>query len=146
MYNPPKFLTKKLLLEVLSEFDWTESYKIQDEDITVDGIKVRFPKCELYFCEGFESDMDVYLLDSSSKENDYKALFDLVYYVYRPKIESDSSFVSPKLNEYFSPCASLEKVKFELRDICILLQCYLMPCIKGDFTLLNEYKGNFGII
>ena len=144
MYNPPNFLTKEVLLEILQEFHWNSPFDIREEDITIDGIRVRFPKSILYFCEGFESDMSVYLLDTSLESNNYISSFELINYIYAPEVECSKFFVPPKLNNYFSPMASLEKVKFELRDICILLQCYLMPCIDGDFTLLNEYKGDFG--
>ena len=42
---------------VLDEYEWNSPYEIRDEDCTVDGIEVRFPKCTLLFEEGFESEI-----------------------------------------------------------------------------------------
>jgi hypothetical protein len=35
---------------------------------------------------------------------------------------------------------SWEVVKQGLHNICILLQAYLLPCIKGDFSWVKEYN------
>jgi hypothetical protein len=48
MYNPQTYLTKEVLSEVLAEFTWPDEYIINEEDCTVDGIKIRFPKCIIF--------------------------------------------------------------------------------------------------
>lgn len=46
----------------------------------------------------------------------------------------------PKLIDYFSPQASLDKVKNELRDLCTLLFTYFKPSLTGDFDWVATYR------
>ena len=138
MYNPPTFLTMQVLSDILDEFEWSELYTIKEEDWTIDGIKVRFSKCILYFREGFESNMSVYISKSDGKK--YWSSFELIHYIFAPVIEQEQTFKPLVLHKFFSPAASLEKVQFELRDLCIIVQTYLMDCLKGNFSLVDEYS------
>jgi hypothetical protein len=140
MYNPPTYLTSETLNQILAEFSWPSAFEIREEDCTVDGIKVRFPKCIVYFREGFESDISFYLANPILKDIKYWSSFDLIHYVYEPAIRNTPSFKEPALNNFFSPFASLEKVENGLRDICILIKTYLYPCIDGDYSLIEEYN------
>lgn len=142
MYSPPNFLTRMNLEEILNEFKWPEAYVIGDDSCTADGIEVSFPKCTIYFREGFESEMSLYFSHIETKTNYNLTLFDAIYYVFEKEAKRDLNFKEPKLIEYFSPQASLEKVKNGVRDICTLLQAYLLPCIEGDFSWVEKYKQN----
>jgi hypothetical protein len=108
--------------------------------VQVDGILVRFPACIVFFREGFESEMDFYLADPASSQDNYWSSFDLIYYVYRPALATDPLFKEPVLINLFSPHASLEKVENGIRDLCRLIQAFLLPCIQGDFRLIEAYR------
>jgi hypothetical protein len=140
MYNPPTFLTRQILDEILSEFKWPAPYTIGDDSCTADGVDVRFPKCTLFFVEGFESEMSLYFSHVETKTEYALTLFTAIHYVLDPQAKQDPNFQEPKLTGYFEPAASLEKVKNGLRDICLLLQTYLLPCIEGDFSWVEKYK------
>jgi len=43
------------------------------------------------------------------------------------------------LTGHSSPFASLKEVK-TIRDICILVQAYLLPCVESDFTWAERYQ------
>ena len=51
MYYPKEYMTVEVVSEVMSELEWPAPYTIE-EDLP-DGIAVLFPKCTLYFVEGF---------------------------------------------------------------------------------------------
>jgi len=140
MYNPPTFLTKEILIQVLNVFEWPASYEIHEEDCSIDGIEVKFPKCTLYFEEGFESEMRLSLANPLSVKNKYWTAFDLIHYIYAPICENSPNFQKPNYRNYFSAYATKEKVIFGLMDLCLSLQTYLLPCIKGDFSLANNIE------
>ena len=54
-------------------------------------------------------------------------------------MEKIDSFKAPVLHDFFSPFASLLKVQYGLRDLCILIQAYLLPCVKGDFIIIEDF-------
>ncbi|MNE69938.1 hypothetical protein D3C80_1656960 [compost metagenome] len=40
----------------------------------------------------------------------------------------------------FNEDPSLDKVKQGVKNICVLIQVYLLPCLKGDFSWVEDYK------
>jgi hypothetical protein len=48
----------------------------------------------------------------------------------------------PKLIDYFSPGASLDKVKNELRDLFTLLFTYFRSSLDGDFEWVATYRAH----
>jgi hypothetical protein len=48
----------------------------------------------------------------------------------------------PKLIDFFSPHASLDKVKNEVRDLCTLLFTYFRPSLDGDFEWVATYRAH----
>lgn len=142
MYNPPRFLDKSILDEVLSEFKWPALYIIGDDTCPSDGLEVSFPQCTLYFVEGFESDMSLRFSWEQTQTAFDLNLSDALY-IMRNEAIKNPAFKEPALTGYFEPGASLEKVKKGLRDICILLQAYMLPCLEGDFSWVNKYKEKF---
>ena len=46
----------------------------------------------------------------------------------------------PTLINFFSPQASLDKVKNEVRDLCTLLFTYFRPSLDGDFEWVATYR------
>lgn len=48
----------------------------------------------------------------------------------------------PKLIDFFSPHASLDKVKNEVRDLCTLLFTYFRPSLDGDFDWVATYRAH----
>ena len=140
MYNPPEFFTVEVLSEIVAEFTWPVSYTLDDS--YPDYIIVKFPKSNLCFYEGFESDMGLFFLNSDTKIGNKPnlKLFDALHYVLRPEAKARGDFKEVTLTGYSSPFASLEKVKNGIRDICILVQAYLLPCVEGDFTWVERYQ------
>lgn len=142
MYNPKKFLTKEILIEVLECYKWKENYEISEGDCSVDGIKVRFPKCILFFREGFESDMSLYLGDPYLRSIKYWSSFELINYVFVPELKVKGKPSKPKYLEGLFPFSSSEKVKFELNNLCIAIQYYLQDCLSGDFSWIDDIQKN----
>lgn len=140
MYYPETFLTKNLLLEVLNNYEWSEEYSIDDKDCSVDGIKVRFPRCILYFKEGFESEISLYIGNPLELTIRYWSLFELINNVFKPFLNSMNDLKEPNYLEGFYPFASREKVILELNNLCIASKFYLEACLTGDFHLVDNYQ------
>ena len=136
MYSPPTFLTPEVLAEVLAEFPWPMPYTLEDD--RPDGIEVCLPRCHLYVTEGFESNMDLKFLPESTGLDRSVSVGDALRV-----LETDPDRVmppEPKLIDFFSPGASLEKVKNELRDLLTLLFTYFRPSLEGDFSWVAYYR------
>jgi hypothetical protein len=133
--TPPTFLTPEVLTEVLAEFPWPAPFTLVDD--RPDGIEVRLPRCILYVTEGFESDMDLKFMPESTGLESSVSVGDAL----RELREDPNRTLPPrpKLIDYFSPQASLEKVKNELRDLCTLLFTYFRPSLDGDFAWVAGY-------
>jgi hypothetical protein len=136
MYNPPTFLTPEVLTEVLAEFPWPEPCKLDDD--RPDGIEICLPRCHLYVTEGFESSMSLkFLLESTGLDHSVSVADALAALRKDPERTLPPR---PKLIDYFSPQASLDKVKNELRDLCTLLFTYFEPSLTGDFEWVATYR------
>ena len=136
MYNPPTFLTPEVLAEVLAEFPWPAPYTLEDD--RPDGIEVRLPRCHLYVTEGFESNMELKFLPESTGLDRSVSVGDAL-----GALREDPNRVllpRPKLIDYFSPGASLDKVKNELRDLFTLLFTYFRSSLEGDFEWVATYR------
>jgi len=136
MYNPETFLTKELLVKVLDNYKWKDNYVIRKEDCTIDGIKVRFPKCILFFREGFESDISLFIGNPLVKNIKYWSSFELINNVFKTKEE----FRKLEYLDEFHPFASKEKVQLELHNLCIATKFYLQRCLSGDFKSVESYQ------
>jgi hypothetical protein len=137
MYDPPKFLTMDLLAEVLAEFQWPAPYTLEDE--LPDGIIVVFPRCRLFFVEGFESEMSLKFLPEDTGLDETVTLKHALVAL-RSDPERSGALPEPRLINYFSPKASEEKVRNGIRDLCTLVLTYLRPCLLGDFSWVERYK------
>src|ERR1043165_9678567 len=136
MYNPPTFMTPEVLGEILAEFSWPASYVLDDD--RPDGIEIRLPRCQLYACEGFESDMQLKFLPESTGLDRPVSIADAL-----ASLRKDPERTlppRPKLLDFFSPQASLDKVKNELRDLLTLLFTYFRPSLDGDFGWVPSYR------
>lgn len=135
MYNPPTFLTKEVLAEVLAEFSWPAPYTLHHG---LDGIEVWLPRCHLCVMEGFESDMDLAFLSESTGLESMVSVGDALRV-----LETDPDRVmppEPKLIDFFGGYASLDKVKNEVRDLLTLLFTYFRPSLEGDFGWTAYYR------
>ena len=138
MYSPPTFLTPGVLAEVLAEFPWPAPYTLEDD--RPDGIEIRLPHCNLYVTEGFESNMDMKFLAESTGLDRSVSVADAL-----AALHNDPGRVlppRPQLLDFFSPRASLDKVKNELRDLCTLLFTYFGPSLVGDFDWVTAYRAH----
>jgi hypothetical protein len=136
MYHPPTFLTPEVLAEVLAEFSWPAPYTLEDD--RPDGIEIRLPRCHLYATEGFESNMDLKFLSESTGLDTSVPVADAIAALRKDPQRTLPQ--SPTLIDYFSPQASLEKVKSELRDLLTLLFTYFEPSLRGDFDWVSAYR------
>src|SRR5262249_432771 len=112
MYDPPRFLTPAVLAEVMAEFSWPAPYTLKSD---FDGIEVDLPRCHPYVTEGFESETDLAFLPESTGLDEMVSVGDAL----RSKIADPNTTMppEPKLINFFSPEASLAKVKNDLRDL-----------------------------
>ena len=136
MYNPPTFLTPEVLAEVLAEFPWPAPYTLEDD--RPDGIEVRLPRCHLYVTEGFESNMELKFLPESTDLDHSVSVADAL-----AALREDPECAlppRPQLIDFFSPHASLDKVKNEVRDLCTLLFTYFRSSLEGDFSWVASYR------
>ena len=136
MYNPPIFLTPEVLAQVLAEFSWPAPYTLEDD--RPDGIEIRLPRCHLYATEGFESNMDLKFLSESTGLDTSVSVADAIAALRKDPQRALPQ--SPKLIDYFSSQASLEKVKNQLRDLLTLLFTYLEPSLSGNFDWVAMYR------
>ncbi len=138
MYSPPTFLTPEVLAEVLSEFQWPLSYTLEDD--RPDGIEVHLPRCHLYVTEGFESNMDLSFLPESTGLDHSVSVADALAAL---REDPDRTLPPrPTLINFFSPHASLDKVKNEVRDLCTLLFTYFRSSLDGDFEWVATYRAH----
>jgi hypothetical protein len=134
MYNPPTFLTLEVLSDVFAEFSWPAPYTLEEDP---DGIEVCFPRCHLYVTEGFESSMALEFLPQSNGLDHSVSMTDALAVL--REVPGRTLPAQPTLIDYFSPQASLEKVKNELRDLCTLLFTYFRSSLEGDFEWVAAY-------
>lgn len=139
MYNPKSYLSKEIILKELAQYSWANTATIDDQDCTVDGIKVRLPKCVIYFSEGFESDMSAYIADSTTEDIKYWPIFELTN-LQKNKKDSKEAELIILIND-ISPFASKKKVINGVKDICTTINSYLLQFIDGDFSLVKTNGG-----
>jgi len=138
MYSPPTFLTPEVLAEVLAEFPWPAPYTLEDD--RPDGIEVRLPRCHLYVTEGFESNMELKFLPESTGLDHSVPVADALAALREDPARSLPP--RPTLIDFFSPHASLDKVKNEVRDLCTLLFTYFRSSLDGDFEWVATYRAH----
>jgi hypothetical protein len=131
MYMPPTFLTVEVLKDVVSKFEWPAPYTFEDK--LPDGIILGFPKCHLFFSEGFESDMSISFLKSETGRPRLM-LPDAIRALEFAGTKVDTPDYGPS-----DGFASLQKVRTELHELCTLALAYLKPCILGDFSWVAAY-------
>lgn len=130
MYTPQHYLTMDVLAEVLAEREWPAPYRL--ENYLPDGIAAVFPKCTLFFEEGFESDMEVSFLVEDTGLDEPVTLKDILI--------SRGGVDTPGLINFFSPHASLDKVKNEVRDLCTIFMTHFRGMLDGDFAWVDDYR------
>ncbi|MBP9106491.1 MAG: hypothetical protein KBF56_07035 [Gemmatimonadaceae bacterium] len=125
-------LTRAVLTEVLAERAWPGPLRL--DDYLPDGIAMVLPKCTLFFEEGFESDMSVWFDADQVGLDEPVSLRDIM--ISRGGIET------PGLVRRFSPRASLDKVKDEVRDLCTILFTHFRSSLDGDFVWVPAYRAH----
>jgi hypothetical protein len=140
MYYPETFFNMNILKNILEEYNWPLEYTLQETN--GGDVIIIFPKCRIVISEGFESNMYAYFpnveIGRSNIQSNLK-IFDAIE-VLKPIRELTEGFVEPKgLVKNLEVEPSQEKVKQGLHNICILLQTYLLPCIEGDFSWVEDY-------
>jgi len=101
------------------------------EDWDPDGVGVVFAKCTLAFEEGFESEMQVRFVEVDGLD--------------RPVTLTEVAVAlggvsTPGLINYFSPAASLDKVKNGARDLCRILLTHFRSTVLGDPGWLDRVR------
>jgi len=135
-YNPPSYMTLEVLATILKEFKWPAPYTLEDD--LPDGIIMRFPNSNLYFREGFESEMRLEFLTEDTHTS-YNLQIGHALLVIVPESQRDGKPITPGLLDDLTPRASLEKVENQIRNLCKIVLYHLKPCILGDFSWVKEY-------
>lgn len=133
-YDDIEFMTLEMVYEILSEFSWPAVYEL--EDGLPDYICVQFPECGLTFNLGFEGRIHLRMW-SKNEINNWHSLDSALLVL---KEEADDNVTEPVLRAYHSEVPSTEKAQHDIRNICILLQTYLLPTILGDFSWVERYN------
>ena len=124
-------MTMDVLTEVLVEFEWPAPYTL--ENWLPDGIAVVFPKCSLFFEEGFESDIELTISAENTDLDKAMKLREIL-------IAMGGVGNTPGLINQFAPTASLDKVKNGIRDICTILLTHFKSSILGDISWVAAHK------
>lgn len=103
---------------------------------------MKFAKCSFLFVEGFESEIDVKFFNEQTNRDDNQSSLSIGHalMVLEHEAKKQNEFIEPELSNFFSPEASYEKVAHGVRNMCKLILAYLIPCIKGDFSWVEEYE------
>ncbi len=139
MYYPETYFKIDILNEILKEFDWPCPYETARSGA---DIVLYFPKCELLIIEGFDSHMYAVFPNCYTGRNDMQDSLKLsrAVGVIRDKKMKDPNYKDPLLHE-LDDDPSLDKVKDGIRNICILIQTFLLPCVvDGDFSWVDDYN------
>ena len=137
MNNPPRFLTIDVLSDILKDFQWPTTYELEDD--LPDGIVMQFPRCNLYFREGFAGDVEILFLTEDT-DTDANISLGEALLVIAPRAERGPGPLTPGLIDDTSIYGSLEKVQNGIRDLCTIVMYHLKPCILGDFSWVAQYK------
>ncbi|MFT3764413.1 MAG: hypothetical protein QM820_02680 [Minicystis sp.] len=134
MYQPEEYLTIEVLSEVVSQLDWPAPYTLEDE--LPDGISMIFPKCTLFFGEGFESEMYLkFIPEDTGLDNAVTLKEVLVALGGRPTPQL-------KLVDDGSSGASVATVKNGIRKLCTILLAHFRETLLGDFWWVEPYKAH----
>lgn len=145
MYYPETFFTKEVLKEALKQYKWPLQYKLQTTNSG--SVLIKFPKCSILVYEGFESHMDACFLNEETGRNNVQSslkLLDAVCVIRSThNLSINDSHLLKGVLRFIEGEPSLEKVNQGLKNICILMQVYLLPCIEGDFSWVQEYNRQY---
>ncbi len=139
--TPKKFLTMEVFSEIVDQYGWPAPYKL--EALSPQAILMQFPKCNLVFKEGFESEMYLYFLVSDTHSPYTLELGDAIS-VISPQAERNGKPVVEGLFNDNYPWPNLEKVQHGIHDICKIVLAHLTPCILGDWSWLPKHFEKMG--
>ncbi|NML22294.1 hypothetical protein HHL16_15525 [Pseudoflavitalea sp. G-6-1-2] len=144
MYNPETYFSKEVLERVLQQYDWPEKYELIKSPPS--SVIVRFSRCTVVFVEGFDSNMRAFFLNKDTGRNDMQGCLQVYDAVRALELthhltEADITLLEGAKSLPVFP--SLEKVEQGLRNLCIHLQVYLLPCIQGNFDWVSEYNRQY---
>lgn len=144
MYQTRSYFEINILKEILGQYIWPSNYTLQETNSG--DIVIRFPKCNLIVSEGFESTITAYFPNSETNRSNEQSVLDIFDAIDVVKLarELEDDFIQPiGLVKYVDVEPSLKKVKQGLNNICILLQTYLLPCLQGDYSWVDEYNKKY---
>jgi hypothetical protein len=131
MYMPEKFLTVDVLAEEVAKFQWPAAYKLVDYH--PDGIAMVFPKCTLFFEEGFESHMELMFLAKDTGLDNVVKLTEVL-------VSMGGVRGTPNLIDEGVGGASLETVQIGIHNICTIILAHFPRTPLGDFSWVEKYK------
>jgi hypothetical protein len=138
MYHSKKFLTAEVLSEVLSGFDWPAPYTLESK--LPDGILVKFPRCTLFFTEGFEGEMALHFLLPDDLGMGRSLTLDHALLAISPDPDGSGGVPTPGLLPDYEPEASLEKVQIGIHNLSKMVLTHLSSCLLGDFGWVDRYR------
>jgi hypothetical protein len=134
-----KFLTIDVMSEILAEFSWPASYTFDDS--YPPDIVLKFPQSKFIFLEDFESNIHLIFSNDDTKREPGRGNYKLGHAItiLLPEAKMNKDFQKPVLTDYSAEPPSLEKVKNSFRNLCVIMQTYLLPSIQGDFSWVERY-------
>ena len=138
-YEQDKFLTIAIMSEIMKEFLWPASFTF--DDTYPSEISVIFPKSKFLFVEDFDGNIHLIFSNDNTKRESGKGNYTLVeaMTILLPEAKLNKDFQKPILTDYSAEPSSLEKVKNSFRNLCIIMQTYLLPSVQGDFSWVERY-------
>lgn len=136
--NPSqRYLTISRLSEILAEYDWPDTYTIEDD--MPDGIMVAFSRSAFYFVEESDGCIQIRFLPRDTKGHPGLHIGHALM-VLAPNL--DLSRYDTQGN---GPFSSMIKVHTNVKTCCDVLLTYLRPVILGDFSWVDEIIRQQGI-
>ena len=147
LYQSNNFLTTELFTEVVSKYEWPTEYEVEDE--LPDGILMRFSESHLFFSENSDGEVELHFLASEIGIETDLDLYDALFVMIPNYQRLEKPLGHLNLIEDVSIDPSEQKIRNEMNDLCIIIQEYLLPYIKGDYDWINsclEYRKNLDLI
>lgn len=137
MLERSTYLTLQIIQKITAEFEWPENYTFEDE--LPDGIAMAFKSREIFFSEGFESEMSLQFFPEIDGV-EYPLNLGHALKVLMPKDEYEGKTNRLNLSNDMSE-PSQNKVENGVRDICKLVQAYMFPYLfEGDDSWIDTYR------
>jgi hypothetical protein len=131
-----KYLTKALIQAEFNKHIWPTSYIISEDSDNANRCLIEFTHARILLSE-LERDGLSWCISVQPNIDTYFGLASLGIYAIRPRIDSMLLTQAPVVYNPF--IYSLEGIKVDLQNLCIVLQSYFLDVLGGNYSLIVEY-------